>query len=107
MHTLSGMFNVVPWAGGTRTPDRGTGPHQHHRHIMTGTPAGVTSPRTCIYGNHAACRVSMEPSRHEVVVADCDEALKLDMRYFNLKVLNRSATALQVLECYEDSLQDA
>jgi hypothetical protein len=47
----------------------------------------------------------MEPPQHEKVVADCDEALKLDVRY--VKALNRRATALEALERYEDSLRGA
>ncbi|KAH8987159.1 mitochondrial outer membrane translocase receptor TOM70 [Lactarius akahatsu] len=61
-------------------------------------------PEPVFYSNRAACYVSMEPPQHEKVVADCDEALKLDARY--VKALNRRATALEALERYEDSLRD-
>jgi import receptor subunit TOM70 len=60
-------------------------------------------PEPVFYSNRAACYVSMEPPQHERVVADCDEALKLDSRY--LKALNRRATALEALERYEDALR--
>ncbi|KAI9461403.1 mitochondrial outer membrane translocase receptor TOM70 [Russula earlei] len=61
-------------------------------------------PEPVFYSNRAACYVSMEPPQHEMVVADCDEALKLDSRY--VKALNRRATALEALERYEDALRD-
>ncbi|KAH9161620.1 mitochondrial outer membrane translocase receptor TOM70 [Lactarius sanguifluus] len=61
-------------------------------------------PEPVFYSNRAACYVSMEPPQHSKVVADCDEALKLDARY--VKALNRRATALEALERYEDSLRD-
>ncbi|KAH9961975.1 mitochondrial outer membrane translocase receptor TOM70 [Russula dissimulans] len=61
-------------------------------------------PEPVFYSNRAACYVSMEPPQHEKVVADCDEALKLDSRY--VKALNRRATALEALERYEDALRD-
>ena len=47
----------------------------------------------------------MEPPQHEKVVADCDEALKLDGRY--VKALNRRATAHEALEQYEEALRGA
>jgi import receptor subunit TOM70 len=62
-------------------------------------------PEPVFYSNRAACYVSMEPPQHEKVVADCDEALKLDVRY--VKALNRRATALEALERYEDALRGA
>ncbi|KAI0300644.1 mitochondrial outer membrane translocase receptor TOM70 [Multifurca ochricompacta] len=61
-------------------------------------------PEPVFYSNRAACYVSMEPPQHEKVVADCDEALKLDSRY--VKALNRRATALEALERYEEALRD-
>jgi len=61
-------------------------------------------PEPVFYSNRAACYVSMEPPQHERVVADCDEALKLDSRY--VKALNRRATALEALERYEEALRD-
>ena len=62
-------------------------------------------PEPVFYSNRAACYVSVEPPQHEKVVADCDEALKLDSRY--VKALNRRATALEALERYEDALRGA
>lgn len=62
-------------------------------------------PEPVFYSNRAACYVSMEPPQHEKVVADCDEALKLDARY--VKALNRRATALEALERYEQALRGA
>jgi import receptor subunit TOM70 len=61
-------------------------------------------PEPVFDSNRAACYVSMEPPQHEKVVADCDEALKLDARY--VKALNRRATALEALERYEEALRD-
>jgi hypothetical protein len=62
-------------------------------------------PEPVFYSNRAACYVSMEPPQHEKVVADCDEALKLDSRY--VKALNRRAAALEALERYEEALRGA
>ncbi|EGN97602.1 hypothetical protein SERLA73DRAFT_92775 [Serpula lacrymans var. lacrymans S7.3] len=56
------------------------------------------------YSNRAACYVNMSPPKHELVVHDCDEALKLDSNY--VKALNRRAIALEGLERYEESLRD-
>ncbi|KAI9434581.1 hypothetical protein H4582DRAFT_2080590 [Lactarius indigo] len=64
----------------------------------------VPHPKPVFYSNRATCYVSMEPSQHEEVVADCDEVLKLDTRY--IKALNRRATVLEALEHYEVSLRD-
>ena len=49
--------------------------------------------------------VNMSPPKHELVVADCDAALKLDANY--VKALNRRATALEGLHRYEESLRGA
>ncbi|KAH9023789.1 hypothetical protein EDB85DRAFT_1894645 [Lactarius pseudohatsudake] len=54
-------------------------------------------PEPVFYSNCAVCY-------HEKVVADCNEALKLNAPY--VKALNRRATALEALERYEDSLQE-
>ena len=45
----------------------------------------------------------MSPPKHELVVKDCDEALKLEPMY--AKALNRRAFALEKLERYEESLR--
>ena len=47
----------------------------------------------------------MKPSQLDKVVADCDEALKLDARY--LKALNRRANALESLGRFKESLRGA
>ncbi|KAI0065168.1 mitochondrial outer membrane translocase receptor TOM70, partial [Artomyces pyxidatus] len=61
-------------------------------------------PEPVFYSNRAACYVNMTPPKHELVVEDCDAALKLDSHY--VKALNRRATALEALERYEESLRD-
>lgn len=45
----------------------------------------------------------MVPPQHDLVVRDCDEALKLDINY--IKALNRRAIALEGLERYEEALR--
>lgn len=55
--------------------------------------------------NHILGYVNMSPPKHELVVADCDEALKLDTNY--VKALNRRATALEGLHRYEEALRGA
>jgi len=47
--------------------------------------------------------INMSPPKHELVVKDCDEALKLEPAY--VKALNRRALALEGLERYEESLR--
>jgi import receptor subunit TOM70 len=77
----------------------------HAIQFYTRAIAVSPQPEPVFYSNRAACYVSMEPPQHEKVVADCDEALKLDSRY--VKALNRRATALEALERYEDALRGA
>lgn len=45
----------------------------------------------------------MTPPKHELVVRDCDEAIKLDSKY--VKALNRRAIALEHLERYQEALR--
>lgn len=48
--------------------------------------------------------MNLSPPKYELVVADCDEALKLDRVY--LKAMNRRATALEALERHDEALRD-
>ncbi|KAF8346257.1 hypothetical protein F5887DRAFT_960979 [Amanita rubescens] len=70
------------------------------------TQAIQVSPKadSVFYSNRAACYINMSPPKHELVVNDCDEALKLEPAY--VKALNRRALALEGLERYEESLRD-
>ncbi|KAF7328823.1 ADP/ATP carrier receptor [Mycena venus] len=61
-------------------------------------------PEPVYYSNRAACYVNMTPPKHELVVEDCDEALKLDPIY--VKALNRRAMALEGLHRYIEALRD-
>ncbi|CAG7854781.1 Mitochondrial import receptor subunit tom70 AltName: Full=72 kDa mitochondrial outer membrane protein; AltName: Full=Mitochondrial import receptor for the ADP/ATP carrier; AltName: Full=Mitochondrial precursor proteins import receptor; AltName: Full=Translocase of outer membrane tom70 [Serendipita indica DSM 11827] len=61
-------------------------------------------PEAVFYSNRAACYVNYSPPQHERVVADCDEALKLDPTY--IKALNRRATALEALGRLEEAVRD-
>ncbi|RDB21749.1 Mitochondrial import receptor subunit tom70 [Hypsizygus marmoreus] len=61
-------------------------------------------PEPVFYSNRAACYVNMTPPQHELVISDCDEALKLDSNY--VKALNRRGNALESLERYEEALRD-
>lgn len=56
------------------------------------------------YSNRAACYVNFVPPQHELVVADCDEALRLDPNY--VKALNRRAVGLEGLGRLEEALRD-
>ncbi|KAG6889473.1 hypothetical protein C0995_001000 [Termitomyces sp. Mi166 len=64
----------------------------------------VTPNEAVFYSNRAACYVNMQPPQYDLVVADCDEALKLDVMY--IKALNRRAMALECLHRYEEALRD-
>ncbi|KAF6756591.1 ADP/ATP carrier receptor [Ephemerocybe angulata] len=61
-------------------------------------------PEPVFYSNRAACYVNFNPPDHEKVVADCDEALKLDPNY--VKALNRRAVGLEGLNRLEEALRD-
>lgn len=45
----------------------------------------------------------MKPPKYELVLQDCDEALKLDSTY--VKALNRRAAALEGLNKFKDALR--
>lgn len=45
----------------------------------------------------------MSPPNHDLVLQDCDEALKLDAKY--IKALNRRAAALEAMGRYQESLR--
>ncbi|KAJ7688982.1 hypothetical protein B0H17DRAFT_1067403 [Mycena rosella] len=64
----------------------------------------VSPTEPVYYSNRAACYVNMTPPKHDLVVADCDEALKLDPNY--VKALNRRAMALEALHRYIEALRD-
>jgi len=61
-------------------------------------------PEPVFYSNRAACYVNMTPPKHDLVINDCDEALKLDPKY--VKALNRRGLALEGLEKYQEALRD-
>ncbi|KAF9512040.1 hypothetical protein BS47DRAFT_1486522 [Hydnum rufescens UP504] len=56
------------------------------------------------FSNRAACYVNFSPPQYELVVRDCDEALKRDPAY--LKALNRRANALEALNRLHEALRD-
>ena len=47
----------------------------------------------------------MAPPKHDLVVQDCDEALRLDSTY--VKALNRRAAALEALSHHKEALRGA
>lgn len=47
--------------------------------------------------------MNMAPPKYELVVQDCDEAIKLDPNY--VKALNRRAMAFEALEQYSEALR--
>ncbi|KAK7471044.1 TOM (translocase of outer membrane) complex component [Stygiomarasmius scandens] len=61
-------------------------------------------PEPVFFSNRAACYMNVSPPKYELVVQDCDEALKLDSKY--VKALNRRASALENLERYAEALRD-
>lgn len=81
-------------------------------------------PEAVFYSNRAACQcshiyilicfsivsfgenvgyINMKPPKYELVLQDCDEALKLDSTY--VKALNRRASALEGLNNFKDALR--
>ncbi|OJA17379.1 hypothetical protein AZE42_10968 [Rhizopogon vesiculosus] len=64
----------------------------------------ATKPEPVYYSNRAACYMNMSPPKYELVVQDCDEALRADTNY--VKALNRRANALEALSRYEEALRD-
>ncbi|KIY67018.1 mitochondrial outer membrane translocase receptor TOM70 [Cylindrobasidium torrendii FP15055 ss-10] len=72
--------------------------------LYTRAIASTPKAEPVFYSNRAACYMNMSPPAYDKVVADCDEALKLDKNY--LKAMNRRATALESLERYEEALRD-
>jgi hypothetical protein len=46
--------------------------------------------------------LNLSPPKYELVVEDCDVAVRLDPLY--IKVINRRGTALEALERYEEAL---
>ncbi|PBK63705.1 ADP/ATP carrier receptor [Armillaria solidipes] len=70
------------------------------------TRAIQVSPKAepVFYSNRAACYMNSSPPKYELVIEDCNEALKLDPKY--IKAMNRRATAFEALQRYEDALRD-
>ncbi|KZT04026.1 ADP/ATP carrier receptor [Laetiporus sulphureus 93-53] len=73
-------------------------------HYYTRAIEVTPKPEPVFYSNRAACYVNMSPPQYEKVVADCDEALKLDKAY--VKALNRRATAFEGLGKLTEALRD-
>ncbi|KIN96730.1 hypothetical protein M404DRAFT_32971 [Pisolithus tinctorius Marx 270] len=61
-------------------------------------------PEPVFHGNRAACYLNMSPPQFELVVEDCDAALRHDLNY--IKALNRRANALEALSRYAEALRD-
>ncbi|TRM66757.1 mitochondrial outer membrane translocase receptor TOM70 [Schizophyllum amplum] len=70
------------------------------------TRAIEVSPKAepVFYSNRAACYINLSPPKYDEVIADCDEALRLDTKY--VKALNRRAMALEAVERYQEALRD-
>ncbi|KIN96739.1 hypothetical protein M404DRAFT_927158 [Pisolithus tinctorius Marx 270] len=61
-------------------------------------------PEPIFHSNRAACYLNMSPPQFELVVEDCDAALRHDPNY--IKALNRRANALEALSRYAEALRD-
>ncbi|KAK0452993.1 ADP/ATP carrier receptor [Desarmillaria tabescens] len=70
------------------------------------TRAIQVSPKAepVFYSNRAACYMNSSPPKYDLVIEDCNEALKLDPKY--IKAMNRRATAFEGLKQYEEALRD-
>ena len=97
--------------------------YPHAAEYYTRAIAMTPRPEPVFYSNRAACTspsvsvgydytnivrggyINMKPPKYEQVVADCDEALKLDATY--VKAMNRRAGALENLERYKEALRGA
>ncbi|KAF8221349.1 ADP/ATP carrier receptor [Tricholoma matsutake] len=78
--------------------------YEHAANLYTRAIAISPKPEPVFYSNRAACYVNMSPPKNELVVEDCDAALRFDPNY--IKALNRRAGALEALERFEESLRD-
>ncbi|THV05355.1 mitochondrial outer membrane translocase receptor TOM70 [Dendrothele bispora CBS 962.96] len=72
--------------------------------LYTRAIAITPKPEPVFFSNRAACYMNVSPPNYELVVQDCDDALKLDSKY--VKALNRRASALENLERYAEALRD-